>query len=220
MNVYGLVKKINILNDKHDSNVVYNMLHPEMRLNNVEQEDKLYTFMDFFFENEPDMLKKKISEQFFEYNKFKNTIQSNIDKNLTDYQKTKLLKMIVRLMEAEKKYSAYKKNIEGKEKLLNENYDIYETLYNQQADISQTCGEPLFEDNIISFCKVPLNIVDNCINVSNFVEYVALESDNQLHVNIKDRETARFEYFGKHIYVVRLNNTDEHIYLNGSESKN
>ncbi|AYV81279.1 MAG: hypothetical protein Harvfovirus24_15 [Harvfovirus sp.] len=137
MKIYGLFKVINKGNNNTDSFALFNLLHPDKKLNAVSSfvtDEKYKTFFSFFYEDNPYMNVSSIDSQYIEYNKFKRDMEQLINKkNLSMYENDTIGKMVSRLAVAENKYMKYKEKMSVMDARESDNQVIIDELYDSQT---------------------------------------------------------------------------------------
>lgn len=152
MKLYGLFKVIN-KNIKNLDIELFNLLHPENKLNDPSSFDiESKTFFNFFYEDNPVILKADIDFQYIEYNKFKRELeQMAYKKNISQYEKDIIGKMLQKLIIAENKFCKYQKEVSIIDKADIRNRDVIENLFQSQ---------PIFAKNIYNYLEMYYNFID------------------------------------------------------------
>ena len=132
MKPYGLFKVI----DKTKNNLqfeLYNKLHPDKLLLNTTEHK---SFLDFFYEDNPIILKAGIDIQLIEYIKFKKELDQIINKKtISPNERDILNKMLLRVIKAENKFTKYMK--------LDNNNKILDDLEKKQSRYAKNIGKYL-----------------------------------------------------------------------------
>ena len=143
MKVYGLFKVIN-KNNREQNNELYNILHPEHQLNSIRVEQK--TFLDFFFHDNPAILKADIGIQYIEYNKFKRELEEMTSKKyISQYERQFIDKMLLKVIVAENKFLKYNDDISKVDNAIIENKKIINNL---------VVSQPIFAENINKYLEL------------------------------------------------------------------
>jgi hypothetical protein len=145
MKIYGLFKVINKNNKKIDSFNLFNLLHPDKKLNLVNEIDiDPKTFFTYFFEDVPSILKASINIQYIEYDKFKRELEHMINrKNISIYEHDIITKMVTRLITAENKFIKYKEDVSKMEQMEMKNQNILDEVISSQPKYAKDINKYL-----------------------------------------------------------------------------
>ena len=190
MKIYGLCKIINQKNLNCDGFELFNFLHPDQKLNNIGSFDiEPKTYYNFFYEDNPAILKADISIQHKEYTKFKNHLDSLINKKtMSQYEHDVIIKMLHRLTNTETKFLAYKSDVAKITEQENHNKRIIDDLEKKQSQVTNVVGKDiLYPNSIISFCKTAVSCIDGGIIIGdqNITEYIVFELEPNQSIKLK-----------------------------------
>lgn len=174
MNPYGLFKVID-KNKKRLNIELFNLLHPENRLNDIKLHDiEPKTFFNFFYEDNSAILKADIDIQYIEYNKFKKELDQMIyKKTISQYEKDIINKMLQKLIVAENKFIKYQEEILKINDADRENHKIIDKLDKDQSTFAKNIDNylelyynyiDLYEDAVPNYLKILFDTehIDGC----------------------------------------------------------
>lgn len=144
MKLYGLFKVIN--KNKKDLKIdLYNLLHANKKLNDISLFDiEPKTYLNFFYEDNPVILKAGTDIQYVEYIKFKKELEGMISKqHVSQYERDMINKMLLKVIIAENKFIKYKNEVSKINELENENDKIINDLENSQSKFAKNIDKYL-----------------------------------------------------------------------------
>jgi hypothetical protein len=134
MKIYGLFKVINKGSTNYEGVNLFNLLHPDQRIeeNGLDLEPK--TFFDFFFEDNDAVKIAGVDIQYDEYNKFKRELEQMVcKKTISQFDRDTIAKMLQRIITAENKFLKYKRHADKIDCIEANNQNIIDRLFSSQS---------------------------------------------------------------------------------------
>lgn len=211
MKIYGLFKVINKNNTQYNSIDLFNALHPNKKIIDIDLFDNdPKTFFNFFYEDNPAILKADIDIQYIEYNKFKKELEMMVNrKTISQYERDITAKMLQRVITAENKFTKYVKEVEKQDKIEDDNQKIIDLLYDSQSK---------FAKNIQKFLNMYIDFVELNVNSEIPNELKLLFDANQISSE-KYEDTIMYPSSIISFYRTGINHSTNKISLDKNEGR-
>ena len=212
MKIYGLFKVINKNNTQYNSSKLFNALHPDKKIIDTDLFDNdPKTFFNFFYEDNPAILKADIDIQYIEYNKFKKELEMMVNRRtISQYERDITAKMLQKVITAENKFTKYVKEVEKQEKMEDDNQKIIDSLYDSQSK---------FAKNIKKFLDMYIDFIE--LNFNNYEvpnDLKLLFDANQISSE-KYKDTIMYPSSIISFYRTGINNSNNKISLDKNEGR-